>query len=482
MTFESNRSACFALIQHMFNKKVNNQQEKFNIEPVNPWDQLKENDWVLVKNENEVDPDIFKLDDKCFLQVIKYLDRDSIINLYETCNKFKGYIDQHNCFQRFQKFTILVDWSASGYESTLNLKLNTRALRYIGQHVTHLHANRFWMCKHDSIPYLRTLAQFLGPNLQKAHLFFDVLNGNRISIIAPILRNLETLDIDLSVGHTSKEDIDFQDYCPKLVELMVGPEIPFIRSCKPWPSLKHLSLYHLPGSSTLASFIQQNPQLTSLGIPASISVIRAIVDHLPMITKLSIYQGEGGDALIVDCLGHLRNLTEIKLDADLMVMGLERILNCLATLPLLRKISLRSSRFLIDMYNRDERKNFERALLNLAEQSNNLEQFRIGEISISEPTLVELIRVARLKGLKMLNYKPYYYNPIVYEPRITDELIPNIVDALRLDRSPSTEPLIIDMPYIYDKNSHELITLKDVEANVHINPPFLEYSELWSLY
>lgn len=481
VTFDSDRIAYLVMLHYDRDRKANNQQI-FDIKPAEPWDQPEESDDESSPNpkrrriikdevpENEQNPEIFMLNDFCFLRVIEYLDRDSVINMYDTCKKFRGSIDKHNGFRRFKYFEL------NGYKSMpVSLNETFRTLRCIGPHVTYLKASDRTICKHDAVSYLRMLTRFLSSNLQRANFkFIHLIEGNRILIIAPILRHLETLEIYESYDHElhpNPDDIDFQQLCPNLVQLTLGLNLPFMRSCKPWPTLKHLVAPELT-AKTLESFIEQNPQLISLGIRTSTSLIRTVAQHLPMIQKLGISRSRerGVDPnSMIDSLSRLQQLTEIKLDSTpIQVIGFERILNCLATLPRLRVIS-----FICRYLDNDQREDYERSLINLAKQLNHLEVFAIVHVPITESTVVEFIRIARSKGLKYFYFLPESVT-------VTDEFVPNILHALRRDRSSSAEPLRIRLVASIGNDSGPSPFVEDAEANVHINPSYEHEYRSWS--
>lgn len=79
------------MLQYDNDKKANKPQI-FDIQPADPWEQPKDNDDEPSTSckrkrmaedqdpENEYKPEIFMLNDFCFLQVIELLDLDSAIN------------------------------------------------------------------------------------------------------------------------------------------------------------------------------------------------------------------------------------------------------------------------------------------------------------------------------------------------------------------------------------------------------------------
>lgn len=497
VTFASDRSAYLVMLQYDNDKKANKPQI-FDIQPADPWEQPKENDDEPSTSckrkrmaedqdpENEYKPEIFMLNDFCFLQVIMLLDLDSVINLYEACKKFKAFIDQHNCFKRFTAFTLDTSKTSPAF-----LNKNCRRLRYIGQHITDLVAEGSTTARINPNPHLEMLRRFFtSSHLQRAKFVNNRLCADgRIHIVAPILRNLESLEvIDLRnyyVYPPRSCDIDFERICPNLVKLTLRNHIPFVCCCKPLPRLKHISTLgnRFDYSADLASFIQQNPQLISLESFAFDDVIRVVADHVPTLEKLHLaspiygaFVRKAGDPMarisIIEDIGRLQQLTEIKVDMFYFdVSEFEIIVDRLASLSRLRRMKLCGDNY-DRMSDADQRQNFERSLIRLARQLNDLEMFAIDRLFVDPATIINFIRIATLNKLKMFFYRQSLSGNLV------SQLVSDIVNALRLYQAPSTEPLKLFLVVKMDEEDGCFVEGAETKGYVDVNLLPIE-SETW---
>lgn len=459
--------------------KMKDKQPIFDIQPVVPCDQPGENDDEPQEEDpgDEYAPKIFMLNDFCFLQVLDHLSPSSVINLYGTCKKFQEFIRQYNYFRRFRKFSLNI--CRRSVCSDLH-----RILLHIGPYISDLAVNRFIDEKSDLTPYLHLITRYIGSNLRRATFFrCNLHEGDYFSIIAPILRNLESLGIKeyyvpVRSGINDIQPIDFIDMwqlCPNLEELTLqGTRLiqPFLKCRNPWVKLRHLSVPFNETliETTLESFIRRHPQLVSLQSDTSVSVVQHIAEHLPMLEKLFMSTFSGSSAqmikmntpensdLFINYLGRLQHLTDVKLGGmNIEFVGFDRVIDCLATMPRLRRISLGQL---------DNQIEYQPAcddpLINMASQLNHLEAFAIRGIYIVEATIVEFIRISRLKSLKTFMYRPI--NGI----EITDQLIPNVVDVLQSCRAPATGPFELFLePKEY---SEKWPAFKDADGHLHVNP------------
>ena len=294
VTFVSDRSAYLMLLQHEFDKKVYKSQP-FEIEPADSWCQPLEITNQQQESTHDMDieenaPDIFKLNEDCLLHVFRFLDLDSLVNVADVCRMFNRLSHQH-CFPRIRKYTVRND-----DDPKFTLAKLWRTLLCIGSHITDLSYDvdydEYDGPGHTS-KFLRVIAQNVGPNIRRAHFSFNLDKDNRTQTLAPILRELESLVIEDRLEGSSY-DIDFQTLCPKLIEFTVNMDMPCVACCKPWPSLRSLSVKNNNSitTTTLISFIKQNPQLTCLEFAIDKSnktlLILAVTKYLSRFEKLTI--------------------------------------------------------------------------------------------------------------------------------------------------------------------------------------------------
>lgn len=200
-------------------------------------------------------------------------------------------------------------------------------------------------------------------------------------------------------------------------------------------SLRSLSVQnngHLK-STTLISFVKQNPQLNSLEFAIDKSnktlLILAVGKYLSRFEKLTIVNAIDGSffAKNMASLSNLPLLREINLE-KLDKSSLKVILNHLPTFNNLRRISL-SCKFSLEG---SEVGDYRQSLENLAKKLPLLEELKLQRIPINEDTLVELVGSA--SQLKRLDIRD---GVIIF----SDELLLKLIDVLKLKRLEANEPL-----------------------------------------
>lgn len=451
VTFVSDRSAYLMLLQHEFDKKVYKSQP-FEIEPADSWLQPLEIVNQRQESTHDMDVDentseIFKLNEDCLLHVFQFLDLDSLVNVADVCKMFNRLSHQH-CFPRIRKYAVCND-----DDSKFTLAKLRRTLLCIGSHITDLtydvdydenegpgHTSKF----------LRVITQNVGSNIRRARFAFNLDKDNRTQILTPILRELESLEIE-DRDEDSSYDIDFQILCPNLIEFTVNMDMTLIACCKSWPSLRSLSVKNNESmtTTTLISFIKQNPQLICLEFAIDRSnktlLILAVTKYLSRFEKLTIHVNTTYQSFFArnfTILSNLPLLREINLE-NLPKSTLKSILNHLPTFTSLRKISLICGW-------RDDAKieDYGQSLVGLVKKLPLLEELKLKRITIDEDIFVEVISIAH--QLKALNVQDC---GLV----ISDETISKLVDALKVSRNESKDALQLFL------NKNDLIKLDAIK-------------------
>lgn len=439
MTFKNDLNAYLALLQHEFIREAKGQQI-FHICPADTWEQPflqqqqlpQHSDDQLedVSVNDETTSEMFKLNEDCFIHLFKSMDLDTLVNVSEVCKLFHRLCHQY-CFSRFRTFEL------NNLHEVIKMPLRKmrRTLRCIGPHITDLkYTCNIYGDSNISSRFLETMAQHIGLNLRRAK-FLDSLicENEQLAIIAPILKNLETLVI-YDINHDLDYDVDFEEICPNLIELQLKINMRLIRCCKPWRRLQRLSITNneFLNTMTFLSIVEQNPQLTCLEFDVFDPEIRlrAIANHLPMLEKLTLEAVHANlGAWNIVHLNELQHLSEINL-LTLEYEHLRGIFDCLSAFVNLRHISLHA--YCPEDEEEDGEQDYERSLIGLAKCLPHLEYFAIRSISITENTLVEFIRFA--SSLKTLHVHWCSLSP-------TDAMILYIVNVLKFHRAENNSTL-----------------------------------------
>lgn len=431
VTFCSDQSAYLVQLQHEFDREARKQQP-FHIQPADTWEQPTENIDQPANQSNDIKQtaEIFNLNEDCFLYLFKFLDLDSMVNLSEVCKMFQALLNQH-CFPRVREFKVY------NFNDTFSMPLAKmrRTLRCIGPYITDLkYTCNIYNDLNRTSRFMEALVQYIGPNIRRAQFFSSLIcENNQILIIAPILRNLESLEIH-DINYDLDNDVDFEELCPNLIELKLKMNMRLIKCCKPWARLQHLSVMNNEylNTMTFLSFIEQNPRLTTLEFDIFDAELRlrTVADHLTMLQKLtmdSVDSNLGGWNFIH--ISRLQHLTEISL-LTLDYQHLRGISDCLATFGGLRKISLHAYRPENEV--EDGEMDYERSFEDFAKQLPHLEEFALRSVAIVENTLINFIRYAR--RLKVLHIHWCHLN-------LSDEIILKIVNILKCNRTELNQAL-----------------------------------------
>lgn len=432
VTFASDRSAYLAQLQYEFDRESKKPLPLY-IEPADTWQQpsnksAPEPQTDAVPDESE--PEIFTLNEDCFLHLYKFLDLDSLVNLSEVCKMFHNLLHRHT-FSRFHRF----DVNNNGNVISMPLRKMRRTLRCIGQHIVELNYQNSNCLRQKK--FLQMLVNYIGPNLRRAQFRNSSLcEKNRIFVVAPILRHLEYLEI-YDFDYNQHDEIDFEAICPNLIELNLKVNMRLDLCCKPWTRLQRLNIINNERlhTQTFVAFIEQNPQITVLEFSTfeSDMRLRAIAANLVRLEKLTL------DSLDWNLAGwHLVHLTELEHLTEINLQTLDYqhlrgIFDGLATFTRLQRISLHAYR--PEDEAQDGEQDYERSLVDVARQLPNLYEFSIKSIAITDSNLVKFVRLA--EQLKILHVHSCL--------TICDEVILEIANVLTLYRSSGSNALPMQM-------------------------------------
>ncbi|XP_031635013.1 uncharacterized protein LOC116348241 [Contarinia nasturtii] len=423
VTFVSDRNAYLAYLQCKYSKK-DGARQRFDVQPANTWEQPQErtND-ASFQNDMDVDkynPEIFALNEDCLLHMCKFLDLDSLVSLAYVCKKFHTLLHQR-WFPNIRKYVLK-------NEGVRTLAKVRRTMLCIGRHITDLSYESDYDEEVNRTPkYLEVIAQNVGPQIRRAYLSLEFNRDDCISILKPMLQHLESLRVNDFNEDQPTYDIDFHALCPNLVEFEVNVEMPMIACCKPWSSLKCISVPPWTmKTKTFISFIKQNPQLTSLhfDLPETNKRIVAVNTYLPALEKLSI-RFRSSITLVAKnfaCLNG-QKLSEIKV-TDLSSEQIQSVISHLSTFKSLRKIC-------VSMSSSNSINSCSESLINLAKLP-HLIDLTLSYISFDGSTLLDIIRFGCQLGTL------YIENDVLI---FTDELISNIVEVCKNHRPSSSGAL-----------------------------------------
>lgn len=369
------------------------------------------------------------LNEDCLLHLFKFLDVDSLVTMANICQMFNRLLHRH-CFPNIRKYDVY-----TGYDPNFTLAQLHRKMLCIGKHITDLSivdGNNDYV---RTFKYFRVIAQNVSQNMHHANLKINLDKDHRdhyIGALTPILGNLKSLEIWNTADIDECVDIDFPILCPKLVEFKLNMNMPMNVCCKPWPRLRRLSVQYNRAltTTTLISFIKQNPQLICLEFATDKSnktlQILAILKLLSKFEKLTITStNDESFAKNFINLSNMPYLCEIILEY-LCKSTLKLIINHLSTFTNLRLIKLHSNDIIeIDM-------DYKQSFVNLAKNLPHLEELDLNSISMNDDILINFIRSAcQLKTLYIRHC----------ELDFSDDLVVKLVDALKASRQESNEVL-----------------------------------------
>lgn len=431
VTWVNDRSAYLAQLQFEFDRESRKQQP-FHLQPADSWEQPNE---IAKRAQNFSSADtiqtskIFTLNEDCFIHLFKFLDLDTLVNLSDVCKLFNSVLKQY-IFPHIRHFTVY------NLNDTFSMPLAKmhRTLRCIGPHITDLkYTCNIYNDLNRTTRFLQALAQYIGSNLRRAQFINSLIcEEDQIMIIAPILRDLESLEIrDMNFDFES--DVDFEAFCPNLVELKLNINMRLMKCCKPWRRLRHLSTMSnkFLNTMTFLAFVEQNPQLAVLEIDLFDAGIRLkkIADHLPLLEKLTLDSVDWNlGAWNFIYIAQLQHLTEIHL-LTLEYQHLRGICDCLSTMTKLKRISLHAYRPEEDA--EEGEMEYERSLIAIARGLPDLREFSLKCVAMVEKTLIDFVTFA--SQLEILHIHWINLN-------ITDDVILKIAAALKTNRPQALEP------------------------------------------
>lgn len=437
VTFDNDRSAYLALAHNELESRRS--IRTLNIQPADTWEQpppkateADDGDDQMQDDANDEDipSPFFILNEDCILEIAKYLDFDSLVILSQVCKLFHRLLHQH-CFPRIREYSVQNGTS----DVPMPLAKMRRSLMCIGPYITELkfkwhdydHSNRLQR-------FLEKLGQYVGKNIRCVRFRDTLITDEHIPAIKNMLKNLETLEI-IVYNPDFDLDLDYQSLCPNLRKLKLLENMQFIRCCKSWPSLEHLSIVgnEYMVLNTFRTFITQNPQLKCLkftGYHADDRLL-AVAQELPNIQKLTILPSFPNlSASNIVYLSGLQNLTKLNL-MYLDEGDLNGILQSLSRFVGLRVLKLH---LLFDGGEGDEHyEPNQQALIGLAQDLPHLERFYTRYIKWKESTVIDFVRFgSQLKAMHI-----HWCNLL-----FTNSMIWKIVKILQTNRpQPQATPL-----------------------------------------
>lgn len=431
VTFENDRNAYLAVAHNELERKSSS--HIINIQPADTWVQPQSicADEIPTTNQMDIEnmSDFFRLNEDCILELTKYLDLESLVNLSNVCKLLHRLLHQY-CFPRYRVYSI-----RNGSSVPIPLAKVRRTLMCIGPYITELNFRWHDLDFNNRLQrFLDKMGQYVGQNIRVVRFHCLLIDDQCILAIKNILQRLDTLE--LLVNNQGFElDLDFIEVCPNLRKLKLLENNRLVRCCKPWPQLKHLSMIG-NGRFILPKFrllLEHNPQLTCLKFTArhADDRLQAITQHLPNLQKLTILSSNpdisATNIVSLSSLQHLTTLNLMYLDED----ELDGILECLTHFTGLRVLKLHLS-----FNGKDKDGHFEpnqAAMISLAQDLPHLEKFCTRYIKWEESTLINFIRFASQLQAMHIHW---------CDLPITNLRLVKIVKVLRRNRpQPQSKPL-----------------------------------------
>lgn len=443
----------------------------FSIQPADTWIQPS----VTTSNAHDNDqmdveqtPEFFVLNEFCMLEIFKYLDLDSLVNLSMVCKLFHRLLHQH-CFPHHRTYSIVND------KSTIPMPLAKvrRTLICIGPYLQELHF-KWHDCDHENRlqRFLDKLGQLVGENIRSVRFHNTLLEESHIPAIASILKRLHTLEM-VVYNPDYDLDLDFTVLCPNLRRFKLLENMQLIQiSEKPWPTLEYFNTVgnEYMDLQAFRSILAQNQQLQCLKFTAHDAGERLqdVAQNAKNLRKLTIFPSFPNlCASNIVYLSSLQHLTKLSLN-DLDENDFNGILECLV-----RFTGLRSIKLFLSQFSHDDESHYEpnqRALISLAQELTYLEKFCTRYVKWNEATTLDFIQNAR--QLKVLHIHWCDLN-------ITNAMVWKIVKVLQSNKSQlSTIPLQLFV------NPADVIGVQMIDGpeilrylGVHTNCHHLEYVE-----
>lgn len=365
----------------------------FNIQPADTWIQpssMRTNAPELMDDEQT--SKFFVLNEFCVLEIFKYLDLDSLVNLSMVCKQFHRLLHQH-CFPSKHTYSI------QNGTSTIPVPLAKvrRTLTCIGPYLRELDF-KWHDVDHDNRlqRFLDKLGQLVGQNIRLVRFHNTLLEESHIPAVRPILERLETLEI-VVYNPDFDLDLDFTALCPNLRRLKLLENMQLIHvSSIPWPTLEYFSMIgnEYMELKPFRSFLAQNPHLLCLKFTAydASNRLQAVAQHSENLRKLTMFPSFPNlSASNISYLSGLQHLTKLSL-MDLDESDLNGILECL-----IRFTGLRSIKLFLSQDSHDDDNHYapqQSALIALAQELTHLEKFCTRYVKWSESAILDFIQSA----------------------------------------------------------------------------------------
>lgn len=320
--FEKSQSAFQAFLANR-NSVLSSPNLRY-IVPANTWHQ---SDSISVWNQ--IDPKkctISMLNDDCLLDIFKYLDLETLVELRNVCRRFRNLLNIYH-FPKVKAHTIFV------YHASVNVIRKT--MKCIGPHLEHLYL-RYHKCMRSPTNYIGhehierstyKILQNIGSNLLK--LTVRKPPGQHpcikfLRMFVPIFCQITYLEWDVKFDCCTIQHL--RELCPYLETLLLTKRI---FTCKyrhqsecllHWPSLKNIEVFQymaaldLPCQRFFEQFIQQNPQLQQLKLTnVNNDLFRVITEYSVNLKYLEMFQHfDLCDIHTESTLDLLHNLTNLK--------------------------------------------------------------------------------------------------------------------------------------------------------------------------
>lgn len=458
VTFVSDLSAYLALAHNDVQGRRTTQI--FNMQPADTWTQPSVVTANEPENTNQMDdeelPPFFMLNEYCILEIFKYLDMDSLVNLSKVCKLFHRLLHQH-CFPRHRTYSI-----KNGKSSIpMPLAKVRQTLICIGSHLTELYFEWHEYDHDDRLQrFFDKLGQLVGNNIRSIRFHHTLLESSHLPAIQPILKHLNTLEM-VVYNPDFDLDLDFTVLCPNLRRLKLLENMQLIQvSSKPWPTLEYFSTVgnEYMEMNAFRSFLANNPQLQCLKFTAfsADDRLQAVAQNSKNLRKLTIFPSFpnlcASNIVYLSSLQHLTKLSLMNLEED----DLNGILDCLTRFTGLRSIKLFLS------YDSHENETHylpnQRTLISLAQELPYLEKISTRYVKWKDTTILDFIQNA-----SQLNAMHIHWCDL----SITNAMLWKIVKVLQTNRpQPTTMPLQL---YVNPEDANGLQMIEGPEILRHLN-------------
>lgn len=414
------------------------------------WHQPTPNNVRMDTDDSETAP-ILQLNDDCLFTIFDYCDRDTLVNLSETCKRFANLLENHYHFPNIDKRFLLIKWHEDKSMS-IPLADTRKILRLMGRYFNELglYVDETEIREQDKwdklvFAYLQQIGKYCS-NIQQAVLSFQFFKADFIAPLVPVFNNLRKLNMDMVTDHNIHPNDNLIESLPKLKTLWLPPED--IDFCKMniWPSLETVYIdWKLKDHNVVFFMLNQHLRCLKLSY-SGVNNLEAAADYLPNIERLTLQNLDKAFFPIeyflhVKRFENLRKLT-IKGADSIRGANLEIIVDCLINLKNLEELKLYfNSKLTIFTPNQ-----YQETVLLMAKTNPKLERFVLSNVELTEKTVVSFVEHAkRLKVLSLENC----------DVIVTESLIKYIVSILKAcDRKHDKLELVVEK-----NNGHELSVL-----------------------